>query len=384
MILRGGSIVYPDRVEEGDILIKDGCMYPSSSPLSGEETCDISGCFVMPGFIDLHVHGGGGGDFLDGDEEHFRAALELHLSHGTTALCPTTLTSDLNELYRAFGIYRKIEGCCDTRLLGFHLEGPYVSPGQLGAQDPAYRHDPSDLSYIGILEKGRDIISIWTIAPELPGAEDLIYLLRENGIHVSLGHSDCTYEDVLKAERNGADMVTHLFSSMSTISRRDGVRVPGLLESALISDTLKIELIADGMHVPLPLIRLVLKCVPEDNLILVTDAMRGAGAEGGTSILGSLSRGQEVSIRGGVARMPDGISFAGSVATADRLLRTMLEAGASLPSAVKMLTLNPARALGRDDELGVISEGRAADLVIMDDSFTVRAVLVNGRTVYEL
>ena len=382
MVLKNGYLVYPDRVEKGDIEIKDNLLFPSSSITSSG--LDLSGHYVMPGFIDIHVHGGGGGDFMDGSKESFKKALNLHLEHGTTSLCPTTLTSSLSELYTSFDIYREVEREVHTRLLGFHLEGPYVSPAQLGAQDSKYRRDPDDLSYKEILERGKDIISIWTVAPELPGAIELIKELNKAGIYTSLGHSECTYDDVLLAIQNGATMVTHLFSSMSTITRHDGVRVPGLLESSLSLNSLKIELIADGMHVPLPLIKLVLKCISRENLILVTDAMRGAGSVSGKSILGSLKNGQEVTIRGGVARLNDGISFAGSIATTDRLLKTMLSAGVGLSDAVNMLTLNPAIALGKEKYLGSIEKGKVADLVIMDSSFRVKYVFINGKIVYEL
>lgn len=381
MIFKNCNIVLFDRIFHGNFSTENGIITSISDSIK-EDGIDMDNAYILPGFVDIHVHGGGGHDFMDRSEEAFIAASDFHLKHGTVALCPTTLTAEMSELFTLFDIYNDVKDKCRARLLGVHLEGPYVSPSQLGAQDPKYAHVPRDGSFDEILSRACDKIAIWTMAPELDGAMDLIKRATEVGIKVSLGHSDCTYDDVVSAKENGATMVTHLFSSMSTIKRVDGVRVPGLLESALISDNLKIELIADGMHVPPPLIKIVLKCVPQENIILVTDAMRGAGQDSGPSILGSLKRGQDVVIRDGVARMPDGISFAGSVATADRLLRTMVESlGVDLPSAARMLSYNPAKALDREDEFGLLEVGRRADFVVLDSNLQVKDVYLASEKV---
>lgn len=316
---------------------------------------------------------------MDASLRAFREALAFHLSHGTmTMFPPRPWPVRLMSFLRSSQPSDR-QSQCVSRLEGLHLEGPYVSPEQIGAQDPSYLHLPGDGSLEEILEKGAGAVRIWTIAPELPGAGDLIRRAVENGIAVSLGHSSCTGGDVLRAQAAGASMVTHLFSSMSTITRVHGVRVPGLLESALVSDSLYVELIADGMHVPPELIRLVLRTLPPDHIVLVTDAMRAAGRQGGKSVLGSLRNGQEVEVDGHVARMPGSESFAGSIATADVLLRTMaVTMGLPLHSAVSMLTANPAEALGLHDR-GRLCAGLLADFVILDDRLNVRQVYVGGR-----
>ena len=379
MVIKNSNIALLSGIVHGDIYISDGIIEGIEPSGKGFVSCDD---YIMPGFIDIHVHGGDGYDFMDGSEEAFKKICDFHLAHGTVGLCPTTLTATMDELKRTFDVYRSVKNKCSSHLLGLHLEGPYVSPCQLGAQDPKYAHLPSDKSYYEILDYADGAISIWTVAPELEGTSDLIQVARQYGIKISIGHSDAIYDDVIKAEEAGATMVTHLFSSMSTIKRVDGVRVPGVLESALLSDHLMLELIADGMHVPAPLIKLVLKCVPEDNLILVTDAMRGSGMTCGESVLGSLENGQKVTIRDGVARMPDGVSFAGSIATSDRLLRTIVnQVGLPVDKASRMLSHNPARALGVDDEFGAIDIGRRADLVVMDSKLNVVDVMLSGQSI---
>ena len=379
--LCNARLVLQDAVVTGDIVIDSGRIQSVFVPPAPHDCrcIDLCGLYLCPGFIDIHVHGGGGHDFMDASLRAFREASAFHLSHGTTTMFPTTMACPLDELFEVFSAFRQAKPVCVSRLEGLHLEGPYVSPEQTGAQDPSYLHLPGDGSLEEILEKGAGAVRIWTIAPELPGAGDLIRRAVENGIAVSLGHSSCTGGDVLRAQVAGASMVTHLFSSMSTITRVHGVRVPGLLESALVSDSLYVELIADGMHVPPELIRLVLRTLPPDHIVLVTDAMRAAGQQSGKSVLGSLRNGQEVEVDGHVARMPGSESFAGSIATADVLLRTMaVTMGLPLHSAVSMLTANPAEALGLHDR-GRLCAGLLADFVILDDRLNVRQVYVGGR-----
>ena len=342
--------------------------------------------YLSAGFIDLHVHGGGGGDFMDATPGAFKTALSAHLSHGTTTLSPTTLTATMEELAAVFQALEDFKKSPEAETLpetpGLHLEGPYVAPAMAGAQDPRYIRTPDDGSYRDILGMAKENLLIWTIAPELPGSGQMMEELQKRGVHMSVGHSEAQYCHVKKAAEYGCRMATHLYSSMSTLVRENGYRKLGIVESALLSDEMLVELIADGKHLPPELLRLVYKTKGPDKMLLVTDAMRGAGMPDGLYKLGSLSRGQEVMVSDGIARMPDGISFAGSVATADRLIRVMVkEAKIPLHEAVSMMTVNPARAVGLDRRKGLVSPGLDADLVLFDEDIRIHGVYLRGRRV---
>ena len=352
-----------------------------------DETVDGGGCYLSTGFIDIHVHGGGGHDFMDATEDAFRRALHSHMTHGTTSCVPTTLTAEMEELCEVFSVSRRVKNSSDAEklpeILGLHLEGPYVAPEQAGAQDPKYIKIPSDGSWREIVDAAKGDLLIWTVAPELEGADDMCAALAGSGIVFSAGHSSAKYTDVVRAIDAGYTMATHLYSSMSTIIRENGYRVPGLLEASLLHDEICAEVIADGLHLPPELLKLIVKTKGCDRIVLVTDAMRGAGMPDGEYLLGSLKRGQLVSVFDGIAHMPDGISFAGSVCTADRLIRTMTKkAGVSLSDAVTMLTENPAREIGVADRKGKVAVGYDADLVLFDEDVNVKAVWCRGnRTV---
>lgn len=356
----------------------------STDRMDGNTIIDGDNLYLSPGFIDIHVHGGGGHDFMDGTPEAFYGALALHGKHGSTSIVPTTLTAEDEELETVFATERTVrygsEACEYPEILGLHLEGPFVAPEMAGAQDPKYIAQPANGLWKKILNMAQGELRIWTVAPELPGAAQISTAPEARNILFSAGHSAARYADVREAVQNGYTMVTHLYSSMSTIIRENGYRVPGLLEAGLLHDELCAEVIADGMHLPVELLRLIYKTKGKDRMVLITDAMRGAGMPDGNYLLGSLAHGQMVSVFDGIAHMPDGISFAGSVATADRLLRVMVkQAGIPLTEAVQMLTKNPARELHIDNRKGQIFPGMDADLVLFDEDIQIHAVYRGGR-----
>lgn len=387
LLLKNGRLILPDKIlEQGSLLIREGRIAEvlASGEKSGEmpdEEIDLEGDYLAPGFIDIHVHGGGGGDFMDADEESWRLAMGTHIKHGTTAMCPTTMAASKEELEAVFSLGRELaksQRCYLPRFLGLHMEGPYIAESMKGAQDASYIKVPEEEQVQELFQMSRGILRILTAAPELPGSDILARAAKEAGILLSAGHSDARFEDVEKAVRNGYTMVTHLYSSMSTIIRENGMRRPGLLEAALLLDELDTEVIGDGMHLPISLLKLIVKTKGVDKILLVTDAMRGAGMGPGSYKLGSRKAGQTVYSDGTIARMPDGISFAGSVATADRLIRVMhKEAGVPLWQAVAMMTKNPARALG-EREIGTLTVGKKADLVVFDDQIRIRQVYRDG------
>jgi N-acetylglucosamine-6-phosphate deacetylase len=263
-----------------------------------------------------------------------------------------------------------------------HLEGPYFAMNQRGAQDPRYIRDPDPAEYEDVLSRS-SIVARWSAAPELKGALTFARYLKTRGILPALAHTDAIYEEVLEAFENGYTLATHLYSGMSGITRRNAFRYAGVIESAFLIDEMDVELIADGVHVPAPLLKLAYKIKGPDRIALITDAMRAAGMPPGESVLGNIQTGLKVIVEDGVAKLPDRSSFAGSVATADRLVRTMIQmADVPLVEAVKMITNTPARIMGVQNKKGSLVSGKDADIVIFDKGINIELTLVKGKTVY--
>ncbi|HUZ61286.1 MAG TPA: N-acetylglucosamine-6-phosphate deacetylase [Hanamia sp.] len=346
---------------------------------------DAKGKYVAPGFIDIHVHGGGGHDFMDGSENAFLKIAQLHARYGTTSMLPTTLTSSKEELLQTLAIYesahkKNING---AQFLGMHLEGPYISINQIGAQDARYIRNPDPIEYREIISS-TSCIKRWSSAPELKGSMELGRFLKSKNILPAIAHTDAIYEEVVEAFNNGYSLITHLYSAMTGVTRRNAFRYAGVIESAYLIDEMDVEIIADGVHLPPPLLKLVYKIKGPDRIALITDAMRAAGMPEGESILGSIHNGLKVIVEDGVAKLPDRSSFAGSVATTNRLLKSMVQmAGISLTDAVKMLTTTPARIINVSDTKGELVAGKDADIVIFYDDFSIQKTLVQGKVVYD-
>jgi len=392
IIFDNARLVLPDEVVAGSLSVEGATISQvreGAAVHAGMNTAarviDAEGLYVSPGFVDIHTHGAGGADFMDGTEEAVAAACRTHLFHGTTTIVPTTLASAMEELRAALSLIgsfcRRKDSAGLPEILGVHVEGPYFSPEQKGAQDPRFLKAPDSGEYNAILDAFPWIVR-WTVAPELPGALAMGRELARRGVVASLGHSDAEYEQVEEASRSGYTLVTHLYNGMSRLVRRNAIMHPGVAESALILDDLSVEVIADGMHLPLSMLALVFKVKGPDRTCLVTDSMRAAGQDVTESVLGSLRGGQRVLVDDGVAWLPDRSFFAGSVATADRCVRTMLGVkGVSLPQAVRMMTLTPARVMGVDARKGSLAAGKDADIVVFDDELRIRLVMARGYVV---
>lgn len=387
-VFTNGRIILADRILDGySVIVEDGVISDvTRGNTAADKVINLGGRYLAPGFIDMHTHGAGGHDFMDGTEEAIKGACMTHLSHGTTSIVPTTLTCLNSELFNFFEVFRKVktgwhEG---PNLLGIHLEGPFFNAAQAGAQDPKFLQLPTRENFMPILEAGGADIMRISVAVELEGALELGEELKKRGIIAAIGHSDATYAEVAKAVKAGYSFVTHLYSGMSALHRVGPYRVLGVVESAYLFDELGVEIISDGKHLPPELLRLIVKNKGIDNICLITDSMRGAGMpEGSRPKLGSLTNGQETLIRDGVAMMPDLKAFAGSVCTTDRCVRTMYKlAGVSLPDAVRMMTANPARVLGIDGSKGTIAKGMDADLVVFDEDINISSVYVGGEPRY--
>jgi N-acetylglucosamine-6-phosphate deacetylase len=380
-----GKLVLADQVlPEGTILIENGriaAVTTGKTDWPDAETLDAAGRYIAPGFIDIHVHGGGGHDFMDGTLEAFQSIARLHARHGTTSMLPTTLTADTRGILETIDAYENARDQITdgSRFLGLHLEGPYFAMSQRGAQDPRHIRDPDPEEFMKILGHSQ-AIRRWSIAPERKGAIEFGRLLAERGILPSMAHTDAIYEEAQEAFRNGYTLLTHFYSAMSGVTRRNAFRYAGVIEAGYLHDDLDVEIIADGVHLPAPLLQLILKVKGPDRIALVTDAMRGAGMPEGPSILGKRTDGLPVIIEDGVAKLPDRSSFAGSVATADRLVRTMLRlTGCSLPDAVRMITATPARILGLQDRIGDLRPGMDADIVLFDEDIHITETIIQGR-----
>ncbi len=389
-IIKNGKIIFPDRIEENlTIVCENGKIVDILKPNEvasneGDIVIDAQGKYVSSGFIDIHTHGGGGHDFMDGTVEAYLGAAETHAKHGTTALLPTTLTSTTDELMKTFATYKEAvkQNIKGAKFLGLHLEGPYFAYNQRGAQDPKYLRNPEPEEYNKILAASDDIVR-WSLAPELPGALEFGKVLAEKNILTSIAHSDAIYEEVVDAYNAGFNHITHLYSAMSTVTRRNAFRYAGIVEAAYLIDEMNVEIIADGVHLPKSLLQFVYKFKGPDKTALVTDSMRGAGMPDGESILGSLDKGQKVIIEDGVAKLPDRTAFAGSVATADRLVRTMVNiAETPLVEAIRMITLTPARMMKIDQQKGSVQKGKDADFVIFDDNINVSHTILEGNVIY--
>ena len=390
LIIKNGAVIFHNRIqEETTIVCENGKIIDIVESVEvavneGDLVIDANGNYVSPGFIDIHTHGGGGHDFMDSTVQAYLGAAETHVKFGTTALLPTTLTSTTDELIKTFAVYKEAvkQNTKGAKFLGLHLEGPYFAYNQRGAQDPQYLRNPEPEEYNYILQQSDDIVR-WSLAPELEGAPEFGKVLMKHNILPSIAHSDAIYEEVETAFKAGFTHITHLYSAMSTVTRRNAFRYAGVLESAYLIDDMTVEIIADGVHLPKPLLQFVYKFKGPDKTALCTDSMRGAGMPDGESILGSLEKGQKVLLEDGVAKLLDRTAFAGSTATADRLVRTMVNiAEVPLLDTIKMLTLTPAKIMKIDDKKGSIFKGKDADLVIFDKDIRVLTTIIEGNVIY--
>lgn len=382
-----GIVLTPFRnLGEGSIVIEDGKIIGIESTrveVPGAEEINAGGNYIAPGFIDLHTHGAGGSDFMDGTVEACLQIAHTHALHGTTLLYPTTLSATNKELFEFFDIYAraKQQNTNGAAFGGLHLEGPYFAYNHRGAQDPRYLRNPEPSEYLEILERCNDI-SRWSLAPELPGAHHFARELVKWGISPCIAHTDAIYEDIVEAYEAGFRHITHFYSCMNGITRRNAFRYAGCIEAGYLMDGVTVEIIADGIHVPKPLLQLVSKIKGPERIALVTDSMRAAGMPEGKYLLGSLQNGMEIIVEDGVAKLPDLSAFAGSVATADRLVRTMTHIGGQpLTEALQMMTSTPARLAGVDDRKGRIATGYDADIVIFDQGIRIKQTLVGGKQI---
>lgn len=388
--IKNGKVMTPRGViEDGSVLI-EGSKIKTIAKASdmefaeGSEVIDAAGKWVLPGFIDLHCHGGKGCDTMDGTLSDIETIARYHAGGGTTAFLPTTASSSLDAILRALEAIREArsKGVVGAAVIGAHLEGPFFAYAKRGCHLPIYVRNPRPIEYDRMLEYADDIVSM-TLAPELDGAEALIKALVDNNIVASIGHSDATYSQVLKAVEWGASHVTHMYCAMSSIVKDGPARIIGIVETTLLLDELTTEVISDGKHLPPELITMVIKAKGLDKVCVVTDAMRGAGMPPGVYTFGPKD-GQEAVIQDGMAVMPDRTGYASSVVRMNDLIKTLIgPVGLSLTDAVKMATINPAKVIGMDSKMGSLEAGKDADIVIADDNVDIYVTIVEGEKTSE-
>ena len=386
MIIVNAKVIFPGEIRDSlAIVCEEGkitAIFPAAQLGENVEVFDAGGKYLSPGFIDIHVHGGGGYGFMEGTPAAIDGAARYHLSHGTTSIVPTTLTCPDEELYAVFDAYRQVKAQRKPySLLGLHLEGPFLSQAKRGGMDPAFLSLPDLARAKEILAHSDDVIR-WTIAPELDHALDLSRMLSQRGIVCSIGHTDASYAQVEAAASAGFTMMTHFYSAMSACFKVGCYRVAGAVEAGYLLDNLSVEMIADGKHLPKEILRMVWRFKGADRVALCSDALAPAGLpEGAVFYNGRPPHGMQSVVHDGVAKLLDHSALVGSIASSDWLVRVMVqEAGVPLCDAVEMMSLSPARMVGARNK-GLIQVGRDADFVLFDDQIHVQSVITAGKPV---
>ena len=375
--IKSNKIIIGESLFDGYVYAENGKIVEvSKEDKPCEQFYDCTNQYVSAGFIDMHTHGAGGYAFMNSTVEDVIAGCDYHLNHGTTSIVPTISAGEFQTMKNAVVNIHQAKGKTKGNILGAHLEGPYLSPKQAGAQCPVFITPPKKEDYESLIEEYGESITRWTYAPENDENGEFCKYLTERNIIASAGHTDAKYQDMALAIDNGCNLITHLYSCTSTVTRDHGFRSLGVIESAYLRDELYVEIIADGKHLPPDLIKMIIKIKGTDKVALITDSLEIAG----TDITEGVMSGTEFIVEDGVCKLKDRSAFAGSVATADCLIRTLVnECGYSIPTAVKMLTEVPATILKLNK--GSIAEGKDADIVVFDEEISLSKVFVNGQLV---
>ncbi|WP_160691313.1 N-acetylglucosamine-6-phosphate deacetylase [Clostridium sp. C2-6-12] len=375
MLIKNCNIIYLNKIEKGSVLIENGKI-KEINPLNclDEEILDADGLYLSPGFIDVHIHGAGGFDTMDGTDDAINNIAKTIVKHGTTSFTPTTMTVSIEDINKSMKVIKKLKenGTEGAHVLGAHLEGPFINPDAIGAQNPKYLLSPSISAYNEMVKGCEDAVVSITLAPEVFGAKELIKYLSEKGIVCSMGHTKASYEDAIEAIQCGVCHSTHLYNAMTPLTHRN----PGVVGATFDSD-ITTETISDGIHISYPALRIAYKQKSTDNVLLITDAMMACSMPDGEYSLG----GQEVSVIDGAARLKNG-ALAGSVLTLDKAVNNVYK-NSMLPlhEIVKMATYNGARHCKVHDHKGQIKEGYDADLILFDDNINIKKVFILGKEI---
>ena len=374
-----GKILTPQGwLKDGSVLIQDNKILEVTNcdlAIVGAKLIDAKGMYIVPGGIEIHSHGAGGRDFMEGTEEAFKVAIQTHMRYGTTSIFPTLSSSTVQMIRAAAETTEKLMAEVDSPVLGLHLEGPYFNKKMAGAQIPEWIKDPNPEEYIPLLEDTH-CIKRWDAAPELSGAMQFGKYITSKGVLAAVGHTQAEFEDIRTAYEVGYKHATHFYNAMPGFHKRREYKYEGTVESIYLIDNMTVEVVADGIHVPPTILRLVYKIKGVERTCLVTDSLACTATDAKTAF------DPRVIIEDGVCKLSDRSALAGSIATMDRLVRTMVQkADIPLADAVRMAYETPARVMGVYDRKGSLQRGKDADVVILDRDLNVRAVWAMGKLV---
>lgn len=373
MVLTGARVVLPTGVVENGRVTVEGTRIAGHAPTDAPSV-DLSGHWLVPGFVDMHNHGGGGASFTSGSAEDVLTGVRTHHEHGTTTMVASTVTGAMDFLTHRAGFLSELVEQGD--LAGIHFEGPFISPCRKGAHSEELLRDPEPAEVRKLLDAARGTARMVTLATELPGGIESVRLLAEYGVIAAIGHTDATYEQTVAAIDAGATVATHLFNAMPAL----GHRAPGPIAALLEDERVTVELINDGTHLHPAALELAFHRAGAARVAFITDAMDAAGFGDGVYHLGPLA----VEVKEGVARLVEGGSIAGSTLTLDTAFRRAATVdGLPVEDIVQAISANPARLLGLHDRVGSIEPGKDADLVVLDADFTLKGVMRKGAWVVE-
>lgn len=377
-IVNGHILTPKGWLEGGSVIIEDNKIKAVSNidlHIVNAEIIDAKGCYVVPGGIDLHTHGGGGRDFIDGTEDAFRAAVNAHMKHGTTTIYPTLSSSTIPSIEAACQVCQKLMAEENSPVLGLHIEGSYINPKQAGAQNPVLIKAPLPDEYETLLNK-YSCIKRWDVAPELQGSVEFITECRKHGVLTALTCTRATYEDVVAAHDAGLSHAAHFYNAMPVVYKEHEFKVPGTVESVYALQDMTVEVIADGIHVPPVMLNVVYQIKGVEKTALITDSLAYAASEG------NVSSEPSVILEDGVCKLADHSALAGSIATMDVLIRTCIHR-AEIPmiDVFRMVSETPAKIMGIFDRKGSIEEGKDADIMMFDDDIDLTYVMQMGNVV---
>ena len=377
-IINGRILTPTGWLENGSVIVdgnKIAAVSNNDLHVEGAELIDAKGSYIVPGGIEMHVHGGGGRDFMEGEEEAFRVAVNAHMHYGTTSIFPTLSSSTVPMIEKACETCDKLMAEENSAILGLHLEGPYFNKKQAGAQIPEWIKAPVASEYEYLLDKYK-CLKRWDEAPELEGSIDFIKCCKAHGVLPSIGHTRAKYSDVVAANAAGMTHATHFYNAMPVVYKNREFKEVGTVESIFEQESMTVECIADGIHVPPAMLKMIYQIKGVERMALITDALAGAASDQTTAF------DPRVIYEDGVCKLADRSALAGSIATMDRLVRTCVQqAGIPMADACRMISETPAKIMGVFDRKGSLEAGKDADIIMFDDKQELHFVMQMGRVV---